>query len=95
MLRRQRHSNALAYCQKRIIIHKVAMDDLNTMMDRIEVTGDFWKPGEKAMWKVCMELQGRAERLIEDKQDQVNHVLRQNKNHDEDEAWEVVCKARS
>jgi hypothetical protein len=87
MLRRQRHAAALAYCQKKIIVHKVTMDDMNTILNGIEVTGNAWKPGEKAMWKVCMEIMGISERIIEDKQSQVNHVLRMNKNHDEDEAW--------
>jgi hypothetical protein len=72
-----------------MVLYRLILADLSTMLDRIEVTGDNWKPGERAQWTMCMEIFDTVQHQLDGKVQQVNHVLKQNKDIDEDEAYSM------
>jgi hypothetical protein len=103
MLRRQRHASGIDYC-KRVISGAAArireinttLDDLQLMMAKIEkedllrgyiANEKMWKMLDDLVWNQVDE-KDEAEATVLRKQNNLRFVLRQNHNHDEDEAWE-------
>ena len=90
MLRRQRHANALAYVGRKIVEKTKMLDDVQVMM--AEVEGDDLLKGwhaQKAMWQMLDDVVWMLVEDIEAKERRIGHVLKLNKDRDEDEAWKI------
>jgi hypothetical protein len=89
MLRIQRHNAALAFCQRKIEAKQQMLDDVQSLMAEIEE--DTLLRGhhtQKAMWMMLDDIVWKVVEEIATIDRMVCKVLRSNKDHDEDEAWE-------
>jgi hypothetical protein len=88
-LRRQHHEAALSFAHRKIEAKQMMLDDVQSLMAEIEE--DTLLRGhqtQKAMWKMLDDIVWKVVDDIEVVQNVIDHVLKQNKNRDENEAWE-------
>jgi hypothetical protein len=88
MLRRQNHAAALGYCQRKIEAKQKMLDDVQCMIAKVEeedllagyyAQENMWLLLDKVVWHLVDEIEAIDRR--------VKHVLKLNKDKDEDEAW--------
>jgi hypothetical protein len=88
-MRRQCHAAALSFCQRKIEAKQARLDDVQTMMAKVEAEDllvgydphdKMWKMLDDIVWMIVDEIAAIDRRI--------KHVLNLNKNRDEDEAWE-------
>jgi hypothetical protein len=88
-LRRQHHEAALNFAHRKIEAKQEMLDDVQIMMTKVEEedllvgyhkSQNMWKMLDDIVWKIVDD--------IEVVQNVIDHVLKQNKNRDENEAWE-------
>jgi hypothetical protein len=87
-MRKQRHAAALGYCNRKIEAKQAMLDDVQLMIAKVEeedlLTGYYaqesmWTLLDKVVWHLVDEIEAIDRRVA--------HVLKLNKDRDEDEAW--------
>jgi hypothetical protein len=93
MLRRQRHAAALDYANRKVEMLAKKLQDLKDMRSMLyEGASLEWTRPEAAMYNMVSELVDSVRKDKEDKERQIQWVLKLNKDYDEDEAWKTWWK---